>query len=173
MSSARSVGAKMRRKTKPRKSRPKPKKAEVSGKTESDIAALVDAITQLSSQVSQIISSDEKNLGLSEWSFLRALAAGRSLRSGQIARRLCVTRQRAAQIASALHKANLIEVQRSDEDNRKKDLTITDEGKSICATLDSRLENLFSEVFAGRPAGATRMRRAVRKLIAAARGAGS
>jgi DNA-binding MarR family transcriptional regulator len=134
----------------------------------------VSAVFSLMARVLGALSEHEvfkeAELGLAEWSILRALAAHPEWRSGRIAAYLGVTPQRTAQLIASLSKAQFITVAASESDARKKDVALTAKGKTTLDLLDKQVLELVAAAFEDRPGAIAQTRRNLQRLFAAARG---
>lgn len=116
-----------------------------------DIGEALAAVSRLMAALGEQPAFASSELGVTEWLFLRALKEDPMLRGGAIAQRLGVTAQRSTQIVTGLRKAGLISVAQSAEDSRKKDLGITDKGKTRLAAIDQAVVKAFATAIKSRP----------------------
>jgi len=116
-----------------------------------DIGEALAAVSRLMAKLGEQPAFASSELGVTEWLFLRTLKEDPALRSGAIAHRLGVTAQRSTQIVTGLRKAGLVSVAQSTEDSRKKDLGITDKGKTKLAAIDQAVTKAFATGIKSRP----------------------
>jgi DNA-binding MarR family transcriptional regulator len=141
---------------------------ETGGENVSDLFQLMILMTRLSSRLSVLPQFKKAGLGLAEWSALMILRQYDGISNKDLAKRLGVSGQRANQIRSSLHNANLVAVSQSPDDNRKNVIRLTDLGRSRLSIVDQELEPLISAGRTSQPrafARATRNLRFVMKLI--------
>jgi len=129
-----------------------------------DIGEALAAVSRLMAALGEQPAFASSELGVTEWLFLRALKEDPTLRGGAIAQRLGVTAQRSTQIVTGLRKTGLISVAQSAEDSRKKDLSITDKGKSRLAAIDQAVVKAFASAIRSRPLAVTLIKNFARNV---------
>ena len=122
-----------------------------------DPAALIGLLSKVVNKLQEHSALKSEEIGLAEWTALRAIAADPSLSTGAIARQLGVSRQRSTQIVQALGKAGLVMVGRASGDQRKKQLTVTDAGRQKLQRVDAAVGNLLKRIFEEKPKAVGRL----------------
>ncbi len=146
------------------------KRAEEKGGAEAridDFVALLSLLPRLLAALSEHEILKSQSLGLTEWSFLHAVAENPGFGSGRIARRLGLTPQRVAQVVAALTKMGYITSTTAQDDTRKKELDVTPLGKVKLGAADDKLMKLLQKVYSDRPTAVASMRRNARVLLTA------
>ncbi|HEX4080752.1 MAG TPA: hypothetical protein VHX61_17970 [Rhizomicrobium sp.] len=149
---------------------PVPGPKEPGGKAdgeEGNASDLINELVRLVGRLGEHPILKESGLGLTEWSFLKTVAASPGLGGGQIAGRLGVTPQRSTQISSTLAESGYLTIAPSADDTRRKLLTITPKGKSTADAIDARLTELFQHAFPDVPKSIVNTSRNIRKLLKA------
>jgi DNA-binding MarR family transcriptional regulator len=119
--------------------------------TIAEVAESLGLLSRLMARLSEAQALRTASLGLTEWLFLRLLAADSSLRAGVIAKRLGVSAPRATQLLKELRQAGLIAVRPAADDSRAKTLTMTARGKTLLADLDRAVMEILEPHLARRP----------------------
>ena len=122
-----------------------------------DPAALIGLLSKVVNKLQEHSALKSEEIGLAEWTALRAIAAAPSLPTGGVARQLGVSRQRSTQIVQALGKAGLVMVGRASGDQRKKQLTVTDAGRQKLQRVDAGVGNLLKRIFEEKPKAVGRL----------------
>ena len=130
-----------------------------------DPAALIGLLSKVVNKLQEHSALKSEEIGLAEWTALRAIAADPSLPTGTVARQLGVSRQRSTQIVQALEKAGLVMVGRACGDQRKKQLTVTDAGRQKLQRVDAAVDNLLKHLFEGKPKGVGRLGVTLTRLL--------
>ena len=145
----------------PQLAEPAPQEAEIT-----TVAAVFSLMTRLLGALAEHRVFKQAELGLAEWSALRALAEHPEWRSGRISRHLGITPQRTAQLVASLKAAGFITVTSSESDARKKDLALTPAGKGKLVSVDEEVLALVAAAFKDRPAaGMKKTQRNVQRLL--------
>ena len=134
---------------------------------DADIDTVADLITSMSRTLHALSEHEAlkgDDIGVAEWAMLRSISQHSGMRAGQLARRLGISPQRANQVINALRSADYIDVQRSNEDTRARDIAITPLGQAKLAAADREIFALFSDAFGGRTHVISTLRAPVSRL---------
>lgn len=130
----------------PEKADPRPAELRVT-----DVVSVLNSARRILERLSQHAAFESAGIGLTEWAFLHALEGGELRRGGQIALRLGISPQRSAQVVSTLTQSGLITATTSADDSRKKELALTDKGRSVLKPIDDKMLEVFRTAYADRP----------------------
>lgn len=130
-------------------------------------AAVINDLVRLVGKLGEYSAFRQSDMGLTEWCFLRMVAQSEGQGAGRVASRLGISPQRSAQVVNALVSAKYVVSSPSGADGRRRNLTITEQGRSTAEAMDRQVEQLFQSAFSDVPKTMRGMSRNLRRILKA------
>jgi len=128
------------------------------------VAELITSMSRILHALSEHRALKDQNVGFAEWVMLRCISQNSGMRAPRLARRLGISPQRANQVIGELRTAGYVEVVRSSEDTRARDIAITAPGRAKLAVADREILDIFMKPFETRPRVVANLRGPVQRL---------